>query len=102
MGLLLNHRHSERLKGVEESPVGVALAIASRDSSTSFDYAQDRLLRLLGMTHHGEREMDADSRWFSWRRSSPGRSWARVGIGRVAFRANLHYTCDKRGMSNEQ
>jgi hypothetical protein len=48
--LLLSHRHSERpkgaqqpalglskgLKGVEESPVGVTLAIASRDSSTRY------------------------------------------------------------------
>jgi len=42
LALLLSHRHSERpkgaqrLKGVEESPVGVTLAIASRDSSTRY------------------------------------------------------------------
>ena len=40
-------RHSERPKGVEESLVRVTFAIASGDSSISFDYAQDRLLRSL-------------------------------------------------------
>ena len=54
--LLLSHRHSERLKGVEESLYRGTLAIASGDSSTSFDYAQDRLLCSLGMTYHGEPE----------------------------------------------
>jgi len=43
------NRHSEQLKGVEESPLAMPKPL-NTDSSTPFDFAQGRLLRSLGMT----------------------------------------------------
>ena len=46
--LLLSHRHSERLKGVEESPSAMARVASAQRFLDS--------LRSLGMTDHGEPE----------------------------------------------